>query len=141
MGLILDTSVLIADERGRFDMPGFLRHPAAVHSQPGIAAVTASELLHGVERARDAGRQVWRRRHVEQLLASLLVLPFDLAEARCHARLWADLATRGQMIGSHDLIIAATGLAAGYTIGTLNATEFQRVPGLQVIDATPFLKQ
>ena len=25
MGLILDTSVLIADERGKFDMPGFLR--------------------------------------------------------------------------------------------------------------------
>ena len=25
MGLMLDTSLLIADERGKFDMPGFLR--------------------------------------------------------------------------------------------------------------------
>jgi len=43
MGLILDTSLLIADERGRFDMPGFLRKAAA--SQPAIAAMTASVVM------------------------------------------------------------------------------------------------
>jgi hypothetical protein len=54
MGLIFDTSLLIADERGKFDMPGFLQQfPTA---QPMITAITASELLHGVERAQDAGR-------------------------------------------------------------------------------------
>jgi tRNA(fMet)-specific endonuclease VapC len=58
MGLILDTSVLIADDRGRFDMPGFLRQFPS--PQPLIAAITASELLHGVERAQDATRKAWR---------------------------------------------------------------------------------
>ena len=136
MGLIFDTSILIADERGKFDMPGFLRHAAA--SQPAIAAVTASELLHGVERAQDAHRKARRHQHVEQVLASLLVLPFHLAEARCHARVWADLESRGAMIGAHDLQIAATGLSVGYDVATLNAQEFQRVPGLNVVDAAPF---
>jgi hypothetical protein len=43
MGLILDTSLLIADERGKFDMPGFLlRFPGV---QPLITAITASEFL------------------------------------------------------------------------------------------------
>ena len=48
---MLDTSLLIADERGKFDMPGFLRwFPSP---QMLISAIAASELLHGIERARD----------------------------------------------------------------------------------------
>ncbi len=69
MGLILDSSLLIADERGKFDMPGFLRQFSNV--RPIIAAITASELLHGVERAQDAGRKARRQRHVEQILAAV----------------------------------------------------------------------
>jgi tRNA(fMet)-specific endonuclease VapC len=136
MGLILDTSILIADERGKFDMPGFLRQVPT--PQPVIAAITASELLHGVERAQDATRRARRQQHVEQILASVLVQAFDLAQARCHARLWADLETRGLMIGPHDLQIAAAGLALGHEVATLNVSEFQRAPGLRVVDATPF---
>lgn len=100
MGLVLDTSVLIADERGKFDMPGFLRQ--AAEGQPVLAAITASELLHGVERAKEAVRRARRRHHVEQVLASLTVVPFGVAEARRHAQLWADLESRGMMIGPHD---------------------------------------
>jgi len=73
MGLVLDSSILIADERGRFDMPGFLRQANA--GQPCISSITASELLHGVERASDPERKLRRQRHVEQILASLRVNP------------------------------------------------------------------
>jgi len=137
MGLILDSSLLIADERGKFDMPGFLRQFSS--ARPIIAAITASELLHGVERARDAVRKARRQQHVEQILATIFIQPFDLAQARVHARVWAELETRGQMIGPHDLLIAAATLAHGHQLATLNVQEFQRVNGLQVVDATPFL--
>ena len=136
MGLILDTSILIADERGKFDMPGFLRQFPS--PQPVLSAITAAELLHGVERAQDAARRTWRQQHVEQIFAALLVLSFDLDQARCHTRIWADLEARGLMIGAHDLQIAAAGLALGHDVATLNAAEFQRVVGLRVVDATPF---
>jgi tRNA(fMet)-specific endonuclease VapC len=136
MGLILGSSLLIADERGKFDVPGFLRQFA--DRQPVLAAVSASELLHGVERARDPARKARRERHVEQILATLFVQPFDLAQARLHGRIWADLEARGQMIGPHDLQIAAAGLALGHEVATLNVQEFQRVPKLEVVDATPF---
>ena len=136
MGLMLDTSILIADERGKFDMPGFLRwFPSP---QMLISAIAATELLHGIERARDSARRALRQHHVEQVLANLAVQPFDLDQARCHARIWADLAMRGQMIGAHDLQIAAAALALGHDLATLNAEEFQRVAGLRVVDATPF---
>jgi predicted nucleic acid-binding protein len=129
MGLILDTSILIADERGKFDLPGFLmQFPSG---QPLIAAVTASELLHGVERAQDAARRTRRQQYVEQILAALLVQPFDLSQAR---------RARTNLIGAHDLQIAAAGISGSHQIGTLNAKEFQRVPGLQVLDASPFRK-
>jgi tRNA(fMet)-specific endonuclease VapC len=136
MGLILDTSIFIAQERGKFDMLAFLRRASV--SQPAIAAITASELLHGVERATDQIRKLRRQQHVEQVLASVHVLPFDLPEARSHARLWAELEVQGLMIGPHDLQIAATGLALGYQVATLNAREFQRVANLVVLDASPF---
>ena len=138
MGLILDSSLLIADERGRFDMPGFLRQFSS--AKPVIAAITASELLHGVERAQDAARKAPRQRHVEQILAMIFIQPFDLAQARVHARIWAELEARGQMIGPHDLLIAAAALAHGHELATLSIQEFRRVNELQVVDATPFLR-
>jgi predicted nucleic acid-binding protein len=138
MGLILDSSLLTADERGRFDMPGFLRQFSS--TQPIIAAITASELLHGVERASDAARKARRQRHVEQILATIFIQPFDLAQARVHARIWAELEPRGQMIGPHDLLIASAALAHGHELATLNVQEFRRVSELQVVDATPFLR-
>jgi tRNA(fMet)-specific endonuclease VapC len=138
MGLILDTSVLIADERGRFDMPALLRQFPG--SQPIITTITASELLHGVERAQDATRKARRRQHVEQILSAVCVQPFDLIQARVHARIWAELASHGQIIGPHDMQVAAAGLALGHEVATLNVQEFQRVPGLKVVDATRFCR-
>jgi len=133
---MLDSSILIANERGKFDLPGFLHQFPS--PQPLISAVTASELLHGVERAHDPARRARRQLHVEQIFSSMFVQPFDLANARCHARLWADLELRGQMIGAHDLQIAAAALAFGHDLGTLNVREFQRVTGLRVVDASAF---
>src|SRR5439155_16721951 len=98
-------------------MAGFLRQVSGL--QPLIAARAAAELLHGVERAQDAARKSRRERHVEQILAALSILPFDLAQARVHARIWAALETCGKMIGPHDLQIAAAGLALGHDIATL----------------------
>jgi tRNA(fMet)-specific endonuclease VapC len=136
MGLILDTSLLIAAEREKFDMAAFLRQFAGV--QPMIAAITASELLHGVERAQDPTRRASRQRHVEQILSNIAIQPFDLVQARYHARIWAELEIRGQMIGPHDLQIGAAGVSLGCEVATLNVAEFRRISGLKVIDASPF---
>jgi len=50
MGLMLDSSVLIAAERECFDMDAFIEAEAAMEDL-FISSVTASELLHGVHRA------------------------------------------------------------------------------------------
>ena len=67
MGVVLDTSVLVAAERGDLDMPAFLTR---LGSEPvAIAAITAAELLFGVARASSAARRARRGAFVEGLLA------------------------------------------------------------------------
>jgi tRNA(fMet)-specific endonuclease VapC len=137
MGLILDTSVLIAAEKQRLDLPRLL---AAQGTAPVfLAAITAAELLHGVERAKPPERRQTRARFVESLLAVITVIDFDLPVARQHAALWAALESTGQIIGAHDLQIAATALHHDFALATLNQTEFHRVPGLRLIDPAPYL--
>lgn len=127
MGILIDASVLIGIERaasleqrlsGREDDEFF------------VSVVTASGLLHGVHRARSAGIRARRSAFVEAVLSRFPLLGIDLPTARAHAQLWADLASRGAMIGPHDLWIAAACVAHGLSLATGNAREFDRVPGL-----------
>lgn len=135
--MILDTSMLVAAERGTVRFEALLEE---LGSEPvGIAAITASELLHGCHRAADAGIHARRAAFVDALLDAIPVLPFGLPEARRHAELWADLSREGTMIGPHDLLIGATALAHGHTLATLNQREFRRVPGLRLLAIDRFL--
>ncbi len=121
MGVVFDTSYLIDLERRTVDLP--LEEPAAV------AAITVSELLHGVLRADPAHRHL-RQARVEAILGSVDVVPFDERVARVHAGLWADLEGRGRPLGAHDLQVAATAVALGWPLATLDARAFSHVPGL-----------
>ncbi len=138
MGVILDTAVLIAAERGTFDMQGYL---ASLGDAPvALAAISASELLHGVERARNESSLRRRSEFVEGVLSNVPVIPFGLTEARAHARIWAKLAEAGALIGAHDLQIAATAIVAGSDVATLNVHEFRRVSGLRIAELKSFVR-
>jgi predicted nucleic acid-binding protein len=104
-----------------------------------IAAITAAELLHGVERAKPATRKQSRARFVEWILAQVETIDFDLALARRHAGTWAALEAAGKAIGPYDLLIAATALHYGHPVATLNVAEFRQVPGLKLIDLAQYL--
>ena len=133
---MVDTSLLVAAERGSVRIEALLD---AFRAEPiGIAAITASELLHGCHRAADAGVRARRTAFVEALLDLIPVLPFGLPEARRHASLWVELVRDGAMIGPHDLLIGATALAQGHVLATLNQREFSRVAGLRLLDIEPF---
>lgn len=131
MGTIIDSSILIAAERGKLDFDKVLRDYG---NEPiAIAAITASELLHGVHRAQDPSIRARRDTFVEQLLANIPSLAFDLEVARVHARLSAKLAIAGSPVGAHDLLIGATALSVGYDVATRDERSFPRIPGLKVL--------
>lgn len=130
MGILIDSSVLIAAERGRLSLAGHLA--GQEHEPIALSVLTASELLHGVHRAGDPRSRARREQFVEGILARFPVVEFGLEAARVHARLWADLLGRGEVVGAHDLIIGATAIAMDFQVATVNARDLRRVPGLRV---------
>lgn len=136
MGVILDTSVVIAGEQRAVRIVDLLR---SLGDEPiALAAITASELLHGCHRAADPGVRARRSAFVEGLLGLIPLLPFGMPEARRHAELWATLAREGGAIGPHDMLIGATALAHGHALATLNQREFSRIPGLRLLPVERF---
>ena len=130
MGQLIDTSVFIELERRGLSLSALA---SAAPSEPvALAAITASELLAGVHRAESEGRRLRRESFVEAILEHIPVLAFDLRVARIHARTWSELAGSGQMVGAHDLLIAATALAHDHSVLTHNVRDFERIPGLAV---------
>ena len=127
MAVLVDTDVLVDLERSA-DSSRWqaLREPVA------ISVVTMSELLQGVARG-DESRRAGRRAFVEGLFEVFDAIPVTAPVARIRADLWADLAARGEAIGSNDLWIAATAITHGFGLATRNSAEFGRVPGLRLV--------
>ncbi len=130
MAVLIDASILIEAERGRLVLS---QHVAPRQEEAFfLSVITASELLHGVHRAVQSRVRTQRAAFVESILERFPLLPVDMATARAHAQVWADMAAAGILIGPHDLWLAATCIAHGLTIVTANVREFTRVPGLAV---------
>lgn len=127
-GILIDTSVLVDAERDRRVLEQLPRE--ARHS---ISVITVSELLHGVHRATPDHVRLRRQVVVEALLGAIEQLPITTRIARLHAQMWAELQVKGEIIGAHDLWIAATALAHGLALATANAAEFKRVPALDLL--------
>ena len=132
MGTLIDTSVFVALERGQLD-------PVTLEGERddeeiAMAAITASELLHGVHRLKTAASRARADRFVEALLALVPVIPFDLDVAREHARLDAELSAAGKAVGDADLQIAATAVAMDYRIATRDRRSFPRIAGVDLVE-------
>ena len=125
--LILDTTVLISVERARHDLGDAVRED----DDAAIAAITAAELLVGIELA-TARRRTRREALVRDLLEGLTVEDYTAETARAHATLLVATRRQGRPRGGHDLIIAATALATGRAVVTTDARGFADLPGVQV---------
>jgi tRNA(fMet)-specific endonuclease VapC len=123
--LIVDIGVLVALERGRHIEAPILPDNADI----AIAAITASELLAGVELA-DAQRRPTRTATVDAILATFDVIAFDIDVARHHAALLAHARRTGRPRGAHDLQIASTARATHRVLLTTDAHAFDDLPAV-----------
>lgn len=123
--LILDTTVLIDAER----TGGSLNRLIADHDDVAIAAVTAAELLVGVELA-DGARRSLRATFVRSVLDTVPIEDYDVQVAHAHASLLAHVRRSGRPRGAHDLIIAATAVARDRLVVSADATAFAGLPGV-----------
>jgi tRNA(fMet)-specific endonuclease VapC len=124
---MVDTSILVAAERGRAKLDALL----ADDDDVSMAAVTAAELWVGVELA-DAKHRAKRALFVEQVLATIPAEDYDLDVAKVHADLLVQMRRRGRPRGSHDLLIAATAIARERALVTLDRVGFEGIGGLDL---------
>ncbi len=96
-----------------------------------IAAVTVAELRVGVELSKGK-RQAARRSFLDDIVANVPVLDYDLDVAEAHAHLLVAVRQQGLPRGAHDLIIAATARASGRTVLTADSSAFANLPGVDV---------
>jgi len=134
MGLILDSSTLIAAERQGHTVRQILEQVRALHGEVevGISVVSVAEMTHGAYRTRDAALQQRRLAFVDRLCSDMPVHPITVDVARLIGRIEGQQAALGYTIAFEDLAIGVTALHLGYDVVTLNEKHFKLIPGLVV---------
>jgi len=125
--LLFDTTFLVDAERTGDDLDEFIDDDDDV----AIAAVTIAELRVGAlltNRRRKAARSAY----VDDVIATIPVLDYDLEVAEAHAELLLEVRSQGRPRGAHDLIIAATAKAFDRTVVSADRTAFRDLPGVEV---------
>ena len=125
--VLFDTTFLIDAERTGDDLDDIIDDDDDV----AIAAVTIAELRVGVLLA-DRKRRAARTSYVDDIIATVPVLDYDLDVAEAHAQLLVEVRTQGKPRGAHDLIIAATAKAFDRTVISADAAAFSGLTGVEV---------
>ncbi|HEY1659493.1 MAG TPA: PIN domain-containing protein [Candidatus Sulfotelmatobacter sp.] len=135
MGLILDSSVVIAAERRGDTVTTMLKQIVAMAGdQPAVlSAVGLTELVHGIYRAQTVEACNRRDAFIGELLDDIEVSPYTKNTALLAGRLDGEQRSQGVTIPLVDLLIGATALEVGYSLLTVNARHFRMIPGLSVM--------
>jgi tRNA(fMet)-specific endonuclease VapC len=139
MGIVIDTSALVAAERlattGATGAGTWASVLNAIGDQPAaLPAIVYAELLAGVELADSPRRAAARRARIDALTAHVALIDFDAEIARAWARLFAHASRAGLSVPANNLAVAATAVYLEYAVlvGTLNDKHFRAIEGLTV---------
>jgi predicted nucleic acid-binding protein len=134
VGLVLDSSVVIAAERQGRPVSDFL---LALRADSGateivLSAISVVELEHGLWRAKTPELAHARRIYLDGVFVAIPVEAFTKEMGQLAAKIDAQARTQGKTIPFADLQIGVTALHLSYEIVTLNVRHFQMIPGLEV---------
>jgi predicted nucleic acid-binding protein len=134
VGLILDSSVVIAAERQGQTAYEMLEAIGAQAADPEIAVsvVTVLELAHGIARANSGARRAARQKFLDDLLIGMPVHPVTVPVALRAGQIDGQLQAAGTRVALADLLIRTTALVLGHAVATGNMRHFGLIPGLVV---------
>lgn len=124
---LLDTSTVIL--LSRFSDAHVLPHV------PLISAVSLAELAVGPLVAATDSERARRQAHLQQAEADFEPVPFDAAAARAFGRVAAALRRAGRKPAAraYDALIAATSIANGLPLFTVNPADFHGIDDIEVV--------
>ena len=125
---LLDTDTCVTLLRR--NSPSLLKRLQSINPiRLAMSIVTWAELQYGVQ----ASNRVEENRAAVALLGQhIKSLDWNHEAAMHYAHVRHALKTKGKLIGSNDLMIAAHALSLGATVVTNNTREFKRVPQLSL---------
>ncbi len=98
-------------------------------NQLSMSAITLAELMNGAKKSQRVEANVSRLNALGEVLE---ICSFDQQAAVVYGDVRSSLEKRGEVIGAHDLLIAAHALSLDRILVTNNEREFKRVEGLKV---------
>jgi predicted nucleic acid-binding protein len=130
--IILDTDVVIDFFTGISpEAEGVLK--LISHEEAALTAISVFELYAGIEGKRRLGQ-------IETFIRDLTILPLDVIEAALAGKIYTQLKSKGQLIGTHDILIAAVCLANGLPLYTKNIIHFSKIKDIQILTTEEILK-
>ena len=135
MGLILDSSIVIAAER-RGDSPQQLVQQVirlAGNQEAALSSIGLTELVHGIYRANSNEKRIRRQSFISELRSGLVVYPFTDQTALLAGQIDGEQTAKGVNIPFTDLLIGATALSLGFSVLTANLRHFKLIPGLNIV--------
>jgi tRNA(fMet)-specific endonuclease VapC len=94
-----------------------------------ISSISVAELEFGITKS---NRFDETQTALYKFLSGFNIIDFDAASAKSYGRIYADLQSKGNIIGAMDMLIAATAISNGMILVTNNVGEFSRVNGIEI---------
>jgi len=131
MGLMLDTSALVALERSALTENRFSLESSEVYALP---VIVWAEAMAGVRMAKDATRAARRLARMEAIRRITGIIDFNPIVAEHYADIFHELSQKGKLIPSNDISVAATARAHGFgvLVGPKDEAHFRRIQDLEV---------
>lgn len=126
---LLDTSVYSQRLKPKPNPGVVSRWRALGNESLAVSACCEAELLFGLEKL--GSKRLWQE-YEKYLKDQLTLLPFGYNESVVYGRIRRQLVESGDPVADMDLMIAATAIANGLSLVTLNEKHFLRIQGLQV---------
>jgi predicted nucleic acid-binding protein len=136
LGLVLDSSAVIAAERKKQTVPDFIESILSAHGaiSLSLSPVGVAELVHGIYRAQNQDVAQRRRAFVEEIVRLVPVRPVTSTTGWLVGQIEGQEAAKGNVLPFNDLMIAVSAMEQeGYGVLTGNLGHFQKIPGLRVV--------
>ncbi|MCX5915842.1 MAG: type II toxin-antitoxin system VapC family toxin [Deltaproteobacteria bacterium] len=129
--IVVDTDVIIDFFRGISPAADVFAELIS-SDKAAMTAISVFELYAGIEGAK-------RLRQIETLVQEITVLPLNVIEAAMGGRIYTQLKSRGKLIGTHDILIAAICIANDLPLYTKNIAHFSEIKDIRLLSPSEIL--
>jgi predicted nucleic acid-binding protein len=129
--IVVDTDVIIDFFRDISPAAGVFSELIS-SERAAITTISVFELYAGIEGAK-------RLRQIETLVQEIIILPLNVIEAAMGGRIFTQLKSKGKLIGTHDILIAAICIANDLPLYTKNIAHFSGIKDIRLLSSSEIL--